>query len=141
MKLRKRFAAMCAAAVMALGTLGIEANAAGYVYICSTSGGKVVYQFSNIDSTGYTSKDRFKVNYSGAHTVSYTPTAGSSTTITFIRGASTPDFSIIIPAQAPGMPSTLSNPYTFNTSYVYKIFAISGGSTTGNVTINNATEY
>ena len=141
MKLRKRLLSIVSAMIMAVGAFGIDANAAGYVHICSTSGGNVKYEFDNIDSTGYTSTDKFKVNTSGSHAVTYTPTSGSSTTVKFLNSAGQTKVSITIPASAPGMPSTLTSYPTFSTSIIYRMKATSSGSTNGYVTINNAYKY
>ena len=142
MKLRKKLAAMGAAMVMAIGAFGIEANAAGYIYICSNTNNKVQYEFDNINSTGYTSTDKFNTYTYGNHTVSFTPTTGSSTTIKIVRKNNSVAQTIVIPQKVLGMPSSLSSTcfLELDTTY-YRIKATSSGSTNGYITIYDAYEY
>ena len=100
MKLRKRFAAMCAATVMALGVLAIEANAAGTI-ARSYSSPNVSYDFT-VNKAGARTNQGFYTTSSQSrnHTVYITPASAklyeSNTTSSYAT--------IIIPKTAPGMP-------------------------------------
>lgn len=139
MKLRKRFAAMCAATVMALGTLGIEASASGSITI-TNSGNNIVCSISNLNNSGNTSTTMFKGRYSGSHTFTMTVGASNSTYIKLIDPDGYTMVSFTIPAYAPGMPSTVSSSYYLNSSTKYRVKANTppNGSYSGSITIEGA---
>ena len=139
MKLRKRFAAMCAATVMAVGTLGIEASASASFTFYEYSN-YIVCSISGADSSITDSTVTFKAYSSGSHTVTYTVGTSSKAYVRLVPDSGS-IIKIDIPKAAPGMPSTLSGSYSLSSTTRYKVRAYTptSGSYNGSVTINGAT--
>lgn len=131
MKLRKRFAAMCAAAVMALGTLGIEASAIMNGAPSVTGSGipsnhSVTYQYQYITSSYKSGDHKFYVAANASYTVTFSPSSGASSNIKFLYN-NNQEFLILAPQAAPGMPSQFTNTYTLSNTKKYEVRVKSNG--------------
>ena len=139
MKLRKRLYAMCAAAVMALGTLSIEASASGSINI-TNYGNDVKCSISNLNQAGNTSTTKFKANYSGTHTFTMTVGSSVSTHVELVDSYGDVYVQLNIPSYAPGMPSTVTSYYSLSSSIKYRVKAYTNasGSYSGSVIIDDS---
>lgn len=138
MKVRKMVATICAA-VMAMGTLAIEASASGSINI-TNYGNDVKCSISNLNQAGNTSTTKFKANYSGTHTFTMTVGSSVSTHVELVDSNGDVYVQFNIPSYAPGMPSTVTSNYSISKYIKYRVKANtnSTGTYSGSVIIDDS---
>ena len=138
MRIRKRVAALFSAIVMAVSMMSVGASANGSVnYDYASTNTYVHYTYIGVDGyspnsgysdTGYTqganSDIKFIANSNGYHTISFSPSSGSSSYI-YIYDTNNARIDIAVPKSGIGMPSTLTVQKYLSTGQAYRVKAMS----------------